>query len=64
AALAFGLAFQALAEERYDLLVAHDDRDEPRLQRLFDTLTASPLRRELSSLGYDMSAAGGRTTEL
>jgi len=64
AALAFGLSFRALAEERYDLIFAREDRDDPRLLRLLDMLTSAPVRGELTSLGYDVSAAGTRVSEL
>jgi putative molybdopterin biosynthesis protein len=64
AALAFGLSFHSLAEERYDLVLARDDRDDPRLLRLLDMLTAAPMRRELAALGYDVSETGSRVAEL
>ncbi len=60
AALAFGLEFVPLAEERYDLVVPRDDLGDPRLIRLFDVMTASAFRRELSSLGYDVEKCGDR----
>ena len=64
AALAYDLHFAPLAEERYDLVVPRDELNDPRLARLFDVMTASPLRRELSSLGYDVSQCGNRVAEI
>ena len=64
AALAFGLAFLPLDEERYDLVVARDELSDPRLARFFDVMTAGPFRRELSSLGYDAGQCGERVAEI
>jgi molybdate-binding protein/DNA-binding XRE family transcriptional regulator len=64
AAIAFGLEFVALAQERYDLALASDDLADPRLLRLFDVMTAAPFRRELAALGYDVAACGQRVAEV
>jgi len=64
AALAFGLHFVPLAEERYDLVVPRSALEDPRVQRLFDTLSASVFQRELACLGYDVRASGERVAEL
>ena len=64
AALAYGLEFVPLAEERYDLALAPDSLGDPRIKRLLDGLTSSGFRRELSSLGYDVSISGDRVAEL
>ena len=64
AALAFGLAFVPIADERYDLVVPRDELNDPRMARLFDVMTAAPLRRELSSLGYDVGQCGDRVAEI
>ena len=64
AALAFGLAFLPIAEERYDLVVPRDELSEARLARMFDVMTGGPFRRELSSLGYDVRQCGERVAEL
>ena len=64
AALAFGLAFLPIAEERYDLVVPRDELSDPRLARLFDVMTAGPFRRELSALGYDVGQCGDRVAEI
>lgn len=64
AALAFGLDFIALAEERYDLVLPLPLLEDPRVRRLLDVMTASPLRRELESLGYDVRPCGNRVAEL
>lgn len=64
AALAFGLKFTPIAEERYDLVVPRDELNDPRIARLFDVMTAAPLRRELSALGYDVAPCGERVAEI
>lgn len=64
AALAFGLAFIPLAEERYDLAIPRESLDDPRVARLLDALTAAPLRRELQSLGYDVRCSGERVADV
>ncbi|MFO0576509.1 MAG: substrate-binding domain-containing protein [Polyangia bacterium] len=64
AALAFGLEFIPLAEERYDLALSADQLADPRLVRLLDMLSTAAFRRDLSSLGYDPQACGQRVAEL
>ena len=64
AALAFGLAFVPLAEERYDLALPRASLGDARVQRLLDVLVSSELRRELEALGYDTRPAGQRAAEL
>jgi molybdate-binding protein/DNA-binding XRE family transcriptional regulator len=64
AALAFGLTFFPIAEERYDLVVPRDELSDPRLARMFDVMTAGPFRRELSVLGYDVERCGDRVAEI
>jgi molybdate-binding protein/DNA-binding XRE family transcriptional regulator len=64
AAMAFDLDFTPLSEERFDLVVPRDDMNDPRLARMFDVMTSAPLRRELSSLGYDVTACGDRVAEI
>jgi molybdate-binding protein/DNA-binding XRE family transcriptional regulator len=64
AALVFGLAFVALAEERYDLALPVDALTDPRLARLFDVLSAAAFRRELAALGYDVARSGQRVAEV
>jgi putative molybdopterin biosynthesis protein len=56
-ARALGLGFVPLADERFDLVVAAELADDPRLVRLLATLGGRPFRRELESLG------GHRATE-
>lgn len=63
-AIAFGLDFIPLAEERYDLVIRREDHDDPRIIRLLDTITSAPFRNELSALGYDAGPAGERVAEL
>jgi putative molybdopterin biosynthesis protein len=64
AALAFGLAFVPLAEERYDLAIPRLALEDPRIARLLDALTAAPLRRELAALGYDVRCSGDRIADM
>jgi len=64
AAMAFGLRFIPLAEERYDLVVPRSLLADRRIERLFDVLGSSAVRRELSSLGYDMAHSGERVAEV
>lgn len=64
AAMAFGLSFVPLAEERYDLVISRPDLADPRLQRLLDTMTTAAYRRELSALGYDVRACGDRVADI
>ena len=64
AALAFGLEFVPLAEERYDLAIPRALLAEPRLQRFLDAMTSAAFRRELASLGYDLRGCGDRVAEL
>jgi molybdate-binding protein/DNA-binding XRE family transcriptional regulator len=63
-ALAFGLTFLPLAEERYDLVVPAGQLSDPRLARLFDVVASAPFRRELAELGYDTRASGERVAEV
>jgi len=58
------LDFVPLAEERYDLVVAQGELTDPRLARLFETMTAAPFRRELSALGYDVAQCGQRVAQI
>lgn len=64
AAIAHGLHFVPLAEERYDLVIPLAALDDPRIQRLLDTMTAAACRRELSALGYDVRSCGDRVAEI
>ncbi len=63
-ALMHGLQFIPLAEERYDLATPLGFVDDPRMQRLFNAMTAAPFRRELGALGYDVSRCGDRVAEV
>lgn len=64
AAMAFGLAFVTLAEERYDLALPLEALADPRMARLFDVLVSGDFRRELSVLGYDVRCSGERVAEV
>lgn len=63
-ALLHGLHFIPLAEERYDLATPLALVDDPRVQRLFNAMTAAPFRREVSALGYDVTRCGQRVAEV
>lgn len=64
AALAHGLHFVPLAEERYDLVIPRALADDPRIVRMLDAMTAAAFRRELAALGYDTRPCGERVAEL
>ena len=64
AALAHGLDFQPLAEERYDLALPAELLSDARVQRLFDVMTSGAFRRELEALGYDPAPCGDRRAEI
>lgn len=62
AAIAHGLAFTPLAEERYDLVIPRALADDPRLARLLDALVSHGFRRELTSVGYDTTPTGAQVS--
>jgi putative molybdopterin biosynthesis protein len=64
AALAFGLCFVPLAEERYDLIVPRDLLADARIERFLDALGSRPVRHELTALGYDLGDAGRHVAEV
>ncbi|MEB2310842.1 MAG: helix-turn-helix domain-containing protein [Polyangiaceae bacterium] len=64
AALACGLDFIPLAEERYDLVVPLASMEDVRIARLLDVMTSGATRRELTSLGYDVRSCGDRVAQL
>lgn len=64
AAMAFGLRFLPLAEERYDLVLPRSLLTDGRVERLLDALVSAPVRRELSALGYDLAETGRRVADV
>jgi molybdate-binding protein/DNA-binding XRE family transcriptional regulator len=65
AAAAYGLGFVALTEERSDLVVGAELRDDARIGRLVDALRGAALRRELASLsGYQTDDSGQVVAEV
>lgn len=64
AALAFGLHFTPLAEERYDLVIPRSIMEDAKVSRLLDTLTSLSGRRELASLGYEVTCSGSVVAEV
>ncbi|NJK88784.1 MAG: helix-turn-helix domain-containing protein [Myxococcales bacterium] len=64
AARAFDLTFVPLAEERYDVVLPESLLSDPRFRRLFDVMSSGEFRREISSLGYDVSATGARVADI
>jgi molybdate-binding protein len=59
AALAYGLDFVALSDERFDLVVAPGLTDAPEVQALVRVLGSPWLHRQLASIpGYDASTCG------
>lgn len=62
-ALAHGLGFLPLAEERFDLLVPERRLDAPSIARLLDLVDQPTFRSEAAGLpGYDLSIAGHAST--
>ena len=65
AAVAHGLDFVPLSEERFDLVFAKEWSGDPRAGRIVDTLEGRAFRRELGSLGgYDTRRSGQLVCEL
>lgn len=64
AALAYGLEFVPIAEERYDLALPTTSLGDLRVARLLDALTHAAFRRELETLGYDAADSGRRVAEI
>ncbi|HEX2732801.1 MAG TPA: substrate-binding domain-containing protein [Polyangiaceae bacterium] len=64
AAMAFGLRFLPLAQERYDLVVPEVLLADSRVERWLDALVSQANRRELASLGYDVTDTGSRVAEV
>jgi molybdate-binding protein/DNA-binding XRE family transcriptional regulator len=65
AAAAYDLGFVPLTEERSDLVVGAELRDDPRIGRLVDALRSAVLRRELASLtGYQTDDSGQVVAEV
>jgi putative molybdopterin biosynthesis protein len=65
AAVAHGLHFVPLSEERFDLVFPKEWSGDPRAARLVETLESRAFRRELASLGgYDTRQSGHLVTEL
>jgi molybdate-binding protein/DNA-binding XRE family transcriptional regulator len=63
-ALAFGLDFVPLVDERFDLAITDDLVADARTSRLLDVLASPSFRRELGELGYDAARAGERLCPL
>ena len=64
-AVAFGLDFLPLSEERFDLVVPGVLAADPRLAPLLDTLASGAFHRELAGLpGYDAREAGAEAARL
>ncbi len=64
AAMAFGLRFVPLAEERYDLVLPSALLADARLARFFDVLVSQAMRLEFGALGYDVAPTGQRVAEV
>jgi molybdopterin molybdotransferase/putative molybdopterin biosynthesis protein len=61
AARAFGLDFQPLASERYDLVIRREHLQLAAVERLLDTLSQAAFRRELEGrCAYDTKETGRR----
>jgi molybdate-binding protein len=64
AALAYGLDFVPLAEERFDLVIPRELLQDARVTRLLEALTSGSFRREMESLGCWPRAAARNTRSL
>ena len=64
AALAFGLDFVPLVEERFDLAVPSDLEHDVRIERLLEVLASGAFQRELAELGYDARDSGRKVTDV
>jgi molybdate-binding protein/DNA-binding XRE family transcriptional regulator len=64
AALALGLDFVPMVEERFDLVVPHDLIGDGRVLRMLDTLASASFRGELEELGYDPSVCAQKVAEI
>jgi len=64
AALEYGLELVALDEERYDLVVPTDSLADERVVRVLDTMCSSAFRRDVASVGYDVTSCGVRVSEV
>jgi putative molybdopterin biosynthesis protein len=65
AAVAHGLDFVPLSEERFDLVFPKEWSADPRAGRIVETLESRAFRRELASLGgYETRKSGHLVTEL
>jgi putative molybdopterin biosynthesis protein len=59
AAVAYGLAFVPLADERFDLVIPAHQADSPEVRGLLQVLSSRWLRDQLASLpGYDPARCG------
>ena len=61
--ISFDLGFVPFGEERFDLAIPPDLLARAEIQRLLDALASSPVRAELSALGYDVRDTG-KTVEV
>jgi len=65
AAMAYGLDFIPLSEERFDLVVPKENTEQSSVGRLLDALRRYPFRRELDALGgYGTSRTGELVAEI
>jgi molybdate-binding protein len=63
AALAEGLGFLPLAEERFDLVVRTEVAGSAPVDRLFDMMSSGAFRAEAATLpGYDLETTGDAVT--
>jgi molybdate-binding protein len=59
AALAYGLGFIPLAEERFDLVIPRELATDARVEHLVDVVGSRAFRRELDSIGGYITGASG-----
>jgi molybdate-binding protein/DNA-binding XRE family transcriptional regulator len=64
AAVASGLDFVPLSEERFDLVLARETLRDPRIERLLACLSSRPLHAELAQMGYDTRETADHVADL
>ncbi|MFO0749011.1 MAG: substrate-binding domain-containing protein [Myxococcota bacterium] len=60
AALASGVDFVPLVEERFDLVFDEEHKDDPKIGRVLDMIASKRFGKDLEALGYDAACAGQR----
>lgn len=64
AAVAFGLDFIPLSQERFDLVLAGTDPEQPAVRRIFDAIDSPAFRAQAASFGGYSTALTGQTVRV